>query len=101
MSKQTESFLGLSGFSEFLEYNFISPTMVTIALKKDKNGDIKWTTTRPSDKQPKIQLGDKINVEVVVGTITPIEMIIPSIKRILGMTPPEIKEAKPKGDQQS
>lgn len=101
MSKQTESFLGLSGFSEFLEYNFISPTMVTIALKKDNNGDLKWTTTRPSNKQPKIQLGDKINVEVVVGTITPIEMIIPSIKNILGMTPPEIKEAKPKADQQS
>ena len=99
--KQMQSYLGLSGFSDFLEYNFISPTMVTVKLETNKNGKIKWTTSSPNINSPKLRVGDKINVEVIIGTITPIEMIIPTISRIFGITPPEIKEAKPKSEQEN
>lgn len=97
--KQMQSYLGLSGFSDFLEYNFISPTMVTVKLETNKNGKVKWTTNSPNINSPRLRIGDKINVEVVIGTITPIEMIIPTLSRIFGITPPEIKEAKPKSEQ--
>ena len=73
--------------------------MVTVKLETNKNGKVKWTTNSPNINSPRLRIGDKINVEVVIGTITPIEMIIPTLSRIFGITPPEIKEAKPKSEQ--
>lgn len=99
VSKQAETFLGLSGFSEFLEYNFISPTMVKVRLEDDDQGNYLWTIASPTGNPPKIKIGDKVDMEVITGTITPIQMIIPMISNTLGLTPPEPKVAKPKADQ--
>lgn len=100
VSTQAKTFLGLSGFSEFLEYNFVSPTMVKVRLESDDQGNYLWTTKSSTNKPPKIKIGDKVDMEVITGTITPIQMIIPSIRNTLGLTPPEPKVAKPKSEQQ-
>lgn len=99
VSKQAETYLGLSGFSEFLEYNFISPTMVKVRLEEDSKGNYLWTNSSPTERPPTLKIGDKVDMEVITGTITPIQMIIPSIRSALGLTPPEPKVAKPKADQ--
>ena len=99
VSKQAETYLGLSGFSEFLEYNFVSPTMVKVELLENKDGDYIWTNASPDEKQPTIEIGDKVDMEVITGTMTPIEMIVPSLRNILGLTPAPPKEAKPKSEQ--
>ncbi len=99
VSKQAETYLGLSGFSEFLEYNFVSPTMVKVELLEDKDGNYTWTNASPDEKTPTIEIGDKVDMEVITGTITPIEMIVPALRNILGLTPAPPKEAEPKSDQ--
>ncbi|MCB4399372.1 hypothetical protein [Synechococcus sp. MU1625] len=99
VSKQAESYLGLSGFSEFLEYNFVSPTMVKVELLENKDGNYTWTNASPGEKPPTIEIGDKVDMEVITGTITPIEMIVPGLRNILGLTPAPPKEARPKSEQ--
>ena len=57
------------------------------------------TNASPDEKQPTIEIGDKVDMEVITGTMTPIEMIVPSLRNILGLTPAPPKEAKPKSEQ--
>lgn len=97
--KQAETFLGLSGFSEFIDYNFISPTMVIVKLEHDNRGNYLWTNASPGNQPPKLRIGDKLDMEVVTGTIRPIEMIIPSLRNALGITPKAPRVAEPKADQ--
>ena len=98
VSKQAETYLGPRIWG-ILEYNFVSPTMVKVELLENKDGDYIWTNASPGEKQPTIEIGDKVDMEVITGTMTPIEMIVPSLRNILGLTPAPPKEAKPKSEQ--
>ena len=73
--------------------------MVKVELLENKDGDYIWTNASPDEKQPTIEIGDKVDMEVITGTMTPIEMIVPSLRNILGLTPAPPKEAKPKSEQ--
>ena len=98
-SKQAQTYLGLSGFSEFLEFNFVSPTLVVVKPLKEKDGSFSWTGGSPGVIKPNINIGDKVDLEVITRTITPIEMIIPTFRNFLGLNPAPPKEAKPKSEQ--
>ena len=101
ISEDITSRLGLQGFSKDIGSNFISPTLAIASLKLsdpfDKKNPYEWTLV--SSTRPELNLGDKLDVEVVVRRDSPISFVIPALKGLLGITPEPPKSVKPKAKQ--
>lgn len=93
---QIDSKIGLGGFAESIEKNFISPTLVRLKLEKTKESNSSptpydWSIQPTLGTYPELRLGDELSVELVTRTQPPISFVMPFINKLLGMDPPEFR----------
>ena len=77
----------------------VAPTLLFLKLEQSKNkevvnsGGYRWS--KSTDLPFKPREGSKINVKITTRYVTPISMVLPSLRQFFGFAPPEPLDSKP------
>ena len=86
--------VGIRSLSEQIDQRTVAPGLVVLKLlKSDKKtqrntGGYKWSTTSNLPFEPRA--GSKVDVDITTRRVSPISMVIPTFKKFLGLTTPNI-----------
>ena len=89
-SNQVESLVGVKAAGKLIIDKIKEPTPGTVLLKLDPSiNDYVWSS---GNRPPVVSLtGTVVNIDVTTDLVAPISLVIPQIKKFLGITPPQPK----------
>jgi len=95
-NESLKNIVGSKPIADLLMSQYVSPTAGVISLDKDKNGN--YVTSIPNDEefQKYLQPQDTFQALVTTSYVRPIELVLPSLQRILG-----IRQIEPKPETSS
>jgi len=83
-----KSLIGLKAGAELIQSNVKDPTTGVIKLNKSESGvGYKWS----SGNAPSVQSlkGSILNISVTTDKVAPISLVIPTLRKVFGLVPPE------------
>lgn len=79
--------IGVGGLSDQIQSSLQSPTQATLELAKTP-GSTAYRWSGPVAPPLPVKVGDRLDVLITTGTIHPIEMVLPFLRRALGIAAP-------------
>ena len=95
-NESLKNIVGSKAIADLLMSQYVSPTAGVISLDKDKNGN--YVTSIPNDEefQKHLKPQDTFQALVTTSYVRPIDLVLPSLQRILG-----IRQIEPKPETSS
>lgn len=90
--------IGSKGIAELIESQYTAPTLGTVRLLRKKDGTYKLTIPTSSKRFENIRTQDTFSALVNTSYVRPIELVLPTIKTVLGIKqlPPKPESSAPK-----
>ena len=94
-----EARLGVKSIARSIEASMVAPTLVILKLEKSNSqevinsGGYQWSTS--TDLPFKPREGSKINVEITTRYVSPISLVLPTVKKFFGFSPPDALNSEP------
>lgn len=94
-----EARLGVKSIARSIEARMVAPTLVILKLEKSNSkevinsGGYQWSTS--TDLPFKPREGSKINVEITTRYVSPLSLVLPSLKKFFGFSPPDPLNSEP------
>ena len=88
-----EARIGVKSLAQSIQATMSTPTLVVLNLEKssDQNvvnsGGYQWSTSTSLPFEPRE--GSKINAEITTGYVSPISLVLPSLHKFFGFSPPD------------
>lgn len=94
-----EARVGVTSIARSIQAKMVAPTLVILKLEKSNGQDVvnsggyQWSTSTDLPFQPRE--GSKINVEITTRYVSPISLVLPTVKKFFGFSPPESLNSEP------
>ena len=94
-----EARVGVTSIARSIEARMVAPTLVILKLEKSTGQDVvnsggyQWSTSTDLPFQPRE--GSKINVEITTRYVSPISLVLPTVKKFFGFSPPDSLNSEP------
>ena len=94
-----EARVGVKSIARSIEARMVAPTLVILKLEKSNSNEVinsggyQWSTT--TDLPFKPREGAKINVEITTRYVSPLSLVLPSLKKFFGFSPPDSLNSEP------
>ena len=94
-----EARVGVTSIARSIEARMVAPTLVILKLEKSTDQDVvnsggyQWSTSTDLPFQPRE--GSKINVEITTRYVSPISLVLPTVKKFFGFSPPDSLNSEP------
>lgn len=94
-----EARVGVTSIARSIEARMVAPTLVILKLEKSNGQDVvnsggyQWSTSTDLPFQPRE--GSKINVEITTRYVSPISLVLPTVKKFFGFSPPDSLNSEP------
>ena len=94
-----EARVGVKSIARSIEARMVAPTLVILKLEKSSNqavvnsGGYQWSTSTNLPFKPRE--GSKINAEITTRYVSPISLVLPTMKKFFGFAPPDSLNSEP------
>lgn len=88
-----EARVGVESIARSIEATTVTPTLVILKLEKSNSqqvinsGGYQWSTSTDLPFEPRE--GSKINAEITTRYVSPISLVLPTMKKFFGFSPPD------------
>jgi hypothetical protein len=87
-SDSLKNIVGSKGLSNLLTSQYVSPTAGVIKLDRDEKGEYVYTIPQnTTEKQKVLQPQDTFQALVTTSYIRPIDLVLPTLQRVVGLRP--------------
>ena len=94
-----EARVGIKSIARSIEAKMVAPTLVVLKLEKSNDqevinsGGYQWSTSTELPFKPRE--GSKINVEITTRYVSPISLVLPTMKKFFGFSRPDALNSEP------